>query len=202
MSTPNHNADQFKLIIAKYSKLRQDAPRIVGNIAVNFFRASFRNQGQKINGSIKYWKGRDASPQNRMGAGNLLINTGRLRRGIIVKSATPGKVVIGVDAIVAPYAKIQNDGGEIPITAQMRKFFWAMAYKSYGGLTHSVATKSLEQTDSNRKLSEDANFWMSLAISKKKTLTIKARPFIYDSPDLANDITKDLEKRLKKILGQ
>jgi phage gpG-like protein len=149
----------------------------VGNIAVNFFRASFRNQGQKINGSIKKWPSRGGHPDRRDGR-DLLVDSGRLRRGIIVKSASSGRVVIGVDAIVSSYASLQNDGGNIQVTPKMRKFFWAMWHQSKD------------------------DFWKGMAITKKTHIQIKARPFIYDSPDLANEITKDIEKRLKKILEQ
>lgn len=173
----NHNTEQFRLIIAKYGKLKQDAPRIVGRIAVNFFRASFKNQGQKINGSIKPWAARGGSPSKRKGR-NLLVDSGKLRRGIIVKQASAGKVVIGVDALVSPYATLQNDGGTIQVTTKMRKFFWAMWFQ----------TKD--------------EFWKGMALTKQKKLNIKARPFIYDSPDLAKEITTDFEKRLRKILTQ
>lgn len=173
----NQNTDQFKKIIASYSRLKQDAPRIVGTIAVNFFRASFKNQGQKINGTIRPWSARGGSPSKRKGR-KLLVDSGKLRRGIIVKQATAGKVVIGVDAIVSPYAQLQNDGGEIEVTIKMRKFFWAMWFQ----------TKD--------------EFWKGMAITKQKTIHVKARPFIYDSPDLAKEITTDFEKRLKKILSQ
>ena len=171
----NQNADQFRAIIASYARLKNDSPRIVGTIAVNFFRASFKYQGQKLNGVIKPWAARGGSPSNRKSR-KLLFDSGRLRRGIIVKQATAGKVVIGVDAIVSPYAKLQNDGGEIDVTIKMRKFFWAMYFQ----------TKD--------------EFWKGMAISKKKTIHVKARPFIYDSSDLAKEITTDFEKRLRKIL--
>jgi len=100
----NQNATKFRKIYKEFSKLQSNVPRIVGRIAVNFFRDSFNNQGQKINGMIKPWEPRKSSPKRRKGR-KLLIDRGMLRRGLIIKSTTNNKVVIGMDAITSPYAK-------------------------------------------------------------------------------------------------
>jgi len=73
--------------------------------------------------------------------------------------------------------KLQNDGGNIKVTLKMRKFFWAMWFD----------TKD--------------EFWKGMAMTKKQTINITARPFIYDSPDLGEAINKDLSKRISIILN-
>jgi len=210
MDHTNNNAEQFRLAYHKYLKLRSSAPQIVGRIAVNFFRRSFKNQGMMKNGSVEKWKDRSPGhPKNKENK-KLLLDRGHLRDGIMIKSASPGKVVIGVDALVSPYASLMNDGGTIPVTLQMRKFFWAMYYQASGGMTYKVkATKvkgskdkvhKLASGKKNKVLSADALFWRNMALTKQTSITIPARPFIYDSTDLVDEITKDLMKRIDKIM--
>lgn len=199
MST-NHNAAKFRAMYGRYLGLKKDAPRIVGAIAVNFFKASFKNQGAKTNGSIKPWKSRGASTSKRKGR-KLLIDEGTLSRSPMIKSANTGRVVIGVDAAAAKYAALLNNGGKIPVTLSMRKFFWAMYYQAMGGRTFSVKTKAERNTKANKNLNADASFWRNMALTKKKSITIEARPFIYDSTDLVDDITNDLMKRINKIVN-
>ena len=188
----NNNAAQFRAIYSRYLTLRGNAPRIVGGIAVNFFKASFKNQGQKINGSIRPWQKRGAGPSRRKGR-KMLIDEGTLSRSPMIKSANTGRVVIGIDAAASAYAKLMNDGGTVPITMAMRKFFWAMYYDAAGrGKQGAKATQAL---------SEDAQFWKNMALTKKKELKFPARPFIYDSKDLVDDITHDLMKRINKIVN-
>lgn len=196
----NNEAAKFRQLYRQYLALQKSAPRIVGAIAVNFFKASFKNQGQKLNGSIKPWRKRGGSPNSRKGR-KLLINEGVLQRSPIIKSATSHKVVIGVSGAASSYAKLMNDGGTIPITLQMRKFFWAMHYQAMGGKVYSVKTKKERNNARNKKLNADAEFWRNMALTKQKQITIKARPFIYDSTDLVKDITTDLMKRIDKIIN-
>ena len=60
--------------------------------------------------------------------GSILIDTGGLRKSIRSKS-TDSSITFYSDA---PHAEIHNEGGEITVTAKMKRFFWAKYYSSTG----------------------------------------------------------------------
>ena len=196
----NKNSTQFKLLAQRYMMLRSDAPRFVGTIAVNFFKKSFDWQGQKINGNIKKWKKRGPSTSRRKGR-KLLIDKGRLQRGV-TKSVANKSVKIGVDATVEKYAGMMNDGGQIKVTAKMRKFFWAMYYQAMGRKVYSVKTKAQRKGKKQVAINDDADFWKAMALTKKSHIDITARPFIYHSEDLVKEINKEMTKAIQKILKE
>jgi len=117
----------------------------------------------------KAWKVR----RHRNAKGSLLLQTGQLRRSI--SHRVSGRTITFVSHL--PYARIHNDGGEIKVTAKMKKFFWAMYRKN------SVRIKKRKTdgqvTSATRKFSEDAEFWKSLALKKVgSTIKIPQRQFI------------------------
>lgn len=63
--------------------------------------------------------------------GSLMMRSGRLRKSI--KSKIKGTSIQFESS--APYAKIHNEGGQIVVTAKMKKFFWAMHYKAAGAVS-------------------------------------------------------------------
>lgn len=169
----NNNAPKFAEMRAKFESLMQQAPKQVGVIALGLFKESFTKQGQIMQGgNVKKWPSRGAAPKIRSGS-SLLINRGALRRDLNMRTSAR-KVAITSNM---PYSKIQNDGGTIPITSQMRKFFWAM-YKE----------------------SKD-DFWKGMALTSKTQLTIKPRPFLYDTPELAQRLDKHFIPIIKQILS-
>lgn len=95
--------------------------------------------------------------------------------------------VVGVDDGI-PYAEIQNFGGHIPITPQMRRFFWAMYYKAGGG------GKGQKKT-----LNETALFYRNMAITKEAFINIPARQFIGDSAVLEKNVTDYILTELNKF---
>ena len=60
--------------------------------------------------------------------GSLMMRTGTLRRSI--RSNIEGTTVRWTSSV--PYADIQNNGGEVEVTAKMKRYFWAMYYKVIG----------------------------------------------------------------------
>lgn len=106
--------------------------------------------------------------------GSLLMNSGRLRRSLRCSTdATSLKWTSDT-----PYAGIHNGGGEITITPRMRKFFWAMYYKSIGDLSYNRKTKKVAVGRHNTKLTADALFWRNMALTKKSKITMPQRQFI------------------------
>ena len=72
----------------------------------------------------------------------------------IDKRAGQFQLIAGVDEDVIPYAMIHEYGGDIPITAKMRRYFWFRFMKDGGDM------------------------WRGLALTKKTEITITARPYM------------------------
>lgn len=85
---------------------------------MNFRRKAFFN---------KKWP----KTKHKYNKGSLLMRDGTLRQSI--SSKVEGNSIKFSSS--ADYAKIHNDGGEIVVTAAMKKFFWAMHYKAAGAMT-------------------------------------------------------------------
>ena len=169
----NQNAQKFARMKVQFESLMKQAPTQVGVIALGLFKEGFTKQGQIMaGGNVKKWPTRGAAPKRRSGA-SLLIDKGALRRDLNFR-ASGTRVTISSNM---PYSKLQNDGGTIPVTSQMRKFFWAM-YKE----------------------SKD-EFWKGMALTHKTTITIKPRPFLYDTPELARRLDNHFIPLLKQILS-
>ncbi|MDW8348364.1 MAG: phage morphogenesis protein, partial [Bacteroidia bacterium] len=95
------------------------------------------------------------------------------------------------------YAKPHNEGEEIAITPQMRKFFWAKYYEA----TKRIKTTkkgTVSQSKSNLQISSDAQFWKNMAV-KQSPIKIPRRQFIGDSKRLRKVILSVIERELKKI---
>ena len=143
----------------------------------NFTRKAFFNEK---------WKN-TKSPNSR---GSLMLRTGNLRNSI--RSELKGSSIVFSSSM--PYANIHNNGGEISVTPQMRKFFWVMYLKT-------------GQKDKKRA---EAERWKALALMKIGTkIKIEKRQFIgfHSETDKIireiinhhlEEITKELNKTLKK----
>jgi len=139
-------------------------------------------------------------------APNGLKLSGNLRNSI--QSEVKGNSVVFTSQL--PYAAIHNEGGEITVTAKMKKFFWAKYYNAYGGITYSIKTKEANNTKRNKMLTEEAEYWKAMALMKIGTkITIPERRFIGDHPQVqimikqvVDDNMKALEQYLNNTLKQ
>lgn len=180
----NQHAQEIDRLVNAYRGARLRLVRGSAAIALAFFKASFTNQGFTDTG-LQKWKPRKAGPRNN-GRG-ILIDRAVLKRGVRIKRADVSKAVIGVDEAIK-YADIHNNGGVIPVTPKMRRFFWAMYYKSGGA--HKDTRKD-----------EVAQFWLRMALKKDNTIEIPKRQFIGDSATLERRLKVYLEKELTKIFN-
>lgn len=101
-------------------KQLQTLPVKVGDIAVNFFKARFREQGWR-NVYLKGWKQRSPKAKRNKGRA-ILIDSGRLRRSIRIAKINAMEVTIGTDV---PYARMHNEGfkGTVQVKAHTRGRF-------------------------------------------------------------------------------
>ncbi|OAE90301.1 hypothetical protein [Flavobacterium psychrophilum] len=128
-----------------------------------------------------------------------LTDTGKLRRSVFV----PGPKIQGNQIIWSsslPYASIHNQGGEIIVTEKMKRFFWAMFYKSSNAILFNVRSKAAAKTERNRRLSAEALMWKNLALQKVGAkMKIKQRQFIGDHPQVRQRIEHVVNKNMEEI---
>lgn len=114
------------------------------------------------------------------GRGSLMSRSGGLRRSI--HSRKKGGELVYTSS--KPYARIHNEGGEIKVTAKMKRYFWAKYYESYGKVLYSVKTKQLKGNKRNLQLNERAEFYQRMAMKRVgSTITMPERRFIGSSKE-------------------
>ncbi len=129
--------------------------------------------------------------------GSILIDTGGLRKSIRSKS-TDSSITFYSDA---PHAEIHNEGGEITVTAKMKRFFWAKYYAATGSFGRK---KNGERRKDKRtiQLSAEAEFWMHLALMKVgKTIKIPRRQFLGHSPEVEQSVREIIEENLTEYFN-
>ena len=96
-------------------------PKELGAIAVNFSKERFINQAW-LDSTKENWQPRKRSRRSvhnkKTTNQTLLVQTGRLKKSIRVISADESKIIVGSDV---PYAQIQNDGGVINKTVNVKQ---------------------------------------------------------------------------------
>lgn len=122
--------------------------------------------------------------------GSLMVRSGKLRRGNIAKENYNG--INWSNSM--PHADLHNNGGKIKVTDKMKRFFWAMYYKTSGALT-KTKSGAISNNKRNRRMSDEASQWKALALQKTgKLMTIEQRQFIGNHPQV--------EKFVKEIINK
>lgn len=129
--------------------------------------------------------------------GHILVDTGDLRRSI--------RSEIREDSIVfksdLPYATIHNEGGEISVTAKMKRYFWHKYYAATGTFGRRK-DGSLRQDKKNRQLTSEADFWKAMALMKVgATIKIPQRKFLGTSPEVEAAVRQIIEENLTEYVN-
>jgi phage gpG-like protein len=150
--------------------------KITNDLAVELADEFDRNFERKAFFTEKW-----ASPKINNSRGSVMNRSGNLRRSIKY-SVRDGMILFSSSL---PYASIHNEGGEITVTAQMKKYFWAMYYKATGGIT-SKADGGESKSKKNVKLTEEASKWKGLALMKVgQKIKVEKRQMVGDHPQVA-----------------
>lgn len=113
--------------------------------------------------------------------GSVMNRSGNLRRSIKY-NVRDGMILFSSSL---PYASIHNEGGEITVTAQMKKYFWAMYYKASGAIT-TKKDGGESGSKKNVKLTAEAEKWKSLALMKiGQKIKVDKRQMVGDHPQVA-----------------
>jgi phage gpG-like protein len=130
--------------------------------------------------------------------GHILVDTGALRRS--VKSRVSGQSITFYSDL--PYASIHNDGGEIKVTAKMKRYFWRRYYEAQGSFGRKKNGEK-RNTKKNRQLTSEAEFWQMMALMKVgKTIKIPRRRFLGASPEVEQSVREIIEENLDEYFSQ
>ena len=128
----------------------------------------------------------------------MLVDSGALRRSIRGK-VSAGKITW---ESTLPYAAIHNEGGEIVVTAKMKRFFWAKYYEANKGMGRRK-NGELRANKQNVQLGATAEFWKRMALMKEgSTITIPKRQFIGASPEVERIVESIIDECLDEFFKQ
>lgn len=177
---------------------KRKLPVLIGRMAKDHFQNNFRQSGFLNNGLHKWKPTRRQQQPSSVAAssyGPLFSSRNHLFSSI---QYIPGDYNVTITNSVI-YAPIHNYGGTInrtihpKVTPNMRRFSWAMFYKS-GGKEAAKQENSV------------AAMWRAMALTKKQTLTIKQtinipqRQFIGESKELTDQISSTIYQQIKSTL--
>ena len=177
----------FKDLHNFFETLRTDylhtrVPNIVAESATEFFKQRFTS---------KEWEG-TAWPSARypVAAGSLMLRSGALVNSIRPSMVGPGKVVVSAGGGKVPYARIHNEGGQIPVTLKMKKWAWAMHYRAGGTPKDGAPTPQ-------------AKFYKAMALQKPgSVINMPRRQFMGISPRLNELILHTLKKDYNHFINR
>jgi phage gpG-like protein len=103
----------------------------------------------------------------------------------------------------APYAVYHNEGANVKVTAESKRYFWAMYYKAIGGTTYSIKRKKMNNTIRNRRLTREAEMYKALALKKVgSTISIPKRQFIGPHPEVDQMVKKIVHDNIQELNAQ
>ena len=130
--------------------------------------------------------------------GHILVDTGRLRRSIQSRT-TENSITCFTNE---PYAAIHNEGGEIVVTAKMKRYFWHKYYEATGAFGRKK-DGSRRNDKRTLQLSEEAEFWKFMALKKAgTTIKIPRRRFLGTSPEVEDAVRGIIEKNLRGYIEE
>ncbi len=129
--------------------------------------------------------------------GHILVDTGGLRRSII-SVETPNSIIFRSEH---PAAAIHNQGGEIKVTAKMKRFFWYKYYSTTGSFGRRK-DGSRRQDRRNIQLSTEAEFWMHMALMKVGSyIKIPRRQFLGNAPEVEQTVREIIEENITEFFN-
>ncbi len=176
----NNNTVPDFLAMAK--DLTANAQRYAGSESVKFFKESFVKEGF-TDSSFKAWP----KTSNPMAGKRTMYGKGILMQSVRKTEQNKQRIVVesGTD-----YSEIQNNGGTITVTAQMKSFFWAKFYE-LSGKVKQTSTGKVSRSKSNVKSSAKAEFCRRMALMKVGTkIKIPQRQFMGNSQTMMNNFDK------------
>lgn len=129
--------------------------------------------------------------------GHILVDSGGLRRSIR-SEIRDSSIVFLTDHLAAA---IHNEGGEIVVTAKMKRFFW---YKYYSAIGSFGRKKDGSRRNDKRtlQLSDEADFWKAMALMRVGSkIRIPQRKFLGTSPEVEAAVRQIIEENLNEYVN-
>lgn len=175
------------------TQIREIFGRILRDIQVELgdeFDQNFERQGF----FSEKWT-RRKSPKRP--GGLILVDSGALRQSIR-SEIRDSSIVFLTDH---PAATIHNEGGEIVVTAKMKRFFW---YKYYSATGSFGRKKDGSRRNDKRtlQLSDEADFWKAMALMRVGSkIRIPQRKFLGTSPEVEAAVRQIIEENLNEYVN-
>ena len=171
--------------------IRRTLPVKVGRLAKDHFQDNFRKSGFQGNGFLPWQRThRQSVAKGADRQYGPLMSSQQNLYGSIYYNPDDARVTVGTDV---SYAAIHNNGGDIVVTARMKRFFWAKFRETNGGVW---GRKKAGKTSNS-----EAEFWKALALKKVgTTIHIPKRQFIGESQELDEKINRTVENELREII--
>lgn len=129
--------------------------------------------------------------------GHILVDTGSLRRSI-TSHMNENSIVFRTKH---PAAAIHNEGGEIKVTAKMKRFFWYKYYSATGSFGRR-RDGSLRKDKRTVQLSTEAEFWKLMALMKVGSkIKIPRRRFLGNAPEVEQTVRQIIEENLTEFFN-
>jgi phage gpG-like protein len=143
--TYNGKPYSFNDVSLNFHKVRQQLPGVLGTVAVNYFKDSFRRQGWRDRALTHWAKRKDDKKKNKGRA--ILVKSGRLRNSIRVIMSTPARIEVGTSV---PYAAAHNEGfqGTVNVRSHTREKYKKVK-EQYTTRTGKVASKTSRMSTGN-----------------------------------------------------
>lgn len=181
MGLDNKNISGVDDMLAKLQAakryLQNDVFTVVGVEAVNHFKANFQKEGFDDK-NVEKWKPRRTKRMGGTNSQKVMTKTGDTAESIDWRK--DGNIVIVYSD--KAWAQIHNEGGQIAVTAKMRKYFWAMHYQAKNGNNPEVADQ-----------------FKAMALAK--VVVMPQRKFMGNSENLNNNIIEKIKRDLTRILS-
>lgn len=190
-NNPQQDIKEFRRQLLSLVKDAHAYAKVEG---INFFVQNFNRQGF-LDTSLEAWPKRGLET----GGGSILVKSGTLKRSIKATSKSLD-VEFYTDGI-APYASIHNEGGEIVVTAKMKRYFWAMFYK-YSGKVGRRKSGEMSRSKASVAMNTRALYFRGLAMKRVGSkIKIPKRQFMGESQTLLRNfdtwVLNEIDKRFK-----
>lgn len=174
----------FKQVRLNYHKIRTQLPGVLGTVAMNYFKDSFRRQGWR-NTNLVPWAKRKAKGKRDKGRA-ILVQSGRLRNSIRIITATFKRTEVGTNV---PYADAHNSGykGVVAVRSYNRGIYSSVkeTYTTRKGKTRN-RTMSRKESESQVK-------------AHNRKMNMPQRQFMGDSEIMFRKIDQSVIRAVDKV---
>lgn len=184
--THNGKPYSFNDVSMNFHRVRMQLPGVLGTVAVNFFKDSFRRQGWRDR-SFTPWAKRSADSNKKKKGRAILIRSGRLRNSIHIISATPQMIAVGTSV---PYAQAHNEGYKSSVTVR------AHSRSKYKKVKEEYTTRTGKVANRTTRQNTGTTFQVR---SHTRKMNLPQRQFMGDSEVMSMKIDKTIMLAIDQI---